>query len=100
MGLAVNHADVLKDPPPQVIFLDFGDSSLDFDLRVWTSRHVQTPLTLKSDLYFALFEAFGKAGIELPFPQRDLHLKSVAEPFSLALLGRAPAADRKREPDE
>jgi small-conductance mechanosensitive channel len=78
LGVAASHPDVLPVPKPSVIFKEFGDSSLNFELRVWTIRQVQTPHILKSDLYFNIFEAFRKNGIEIPFPQRDLHLKSAA----------------------
>ncbi|MGA8871111.1 MAG: hypothetical protein WA434_08745, partial [Candidatus Acidiferrales bacterium] len=60
------------------------DSSLDFELRVWTIRQVQTPQRLKSDLYFTIFDTFREKGIEIPFPQRDLHLKSVSPQVSSA----------------
>ncbi len=86
LAIAQSHPDVLADPEPEVIFLDFGDSSLDFELRVWTIQQVQTPARLKSDLYFALFDAFRERGIEIPFPQRDLHVRSISEPFSSALV--------------
>ncbi len=82
LATARNHADVLEDPSPDVLFLGFGDSSLNFELRVWTVRQVQTPKTLASDLYFAIFDNFREQGIEIPFPQRDLHLKSVSVPIS------------------
>ncbi len=89
LAIAQSHPDVLADPGPEVIFLDFGDSSLDFELRVWTIQQVQTPARLKSDLYFALFDAFRERGIEIPFPQRDLHVRSISEPFSSALVSGA-----------
>lgn len=89
VNLARKHPDVLAEPAPELIFLDFGDSSLDFELRVWTITQVQTPLSLKSDLYFAIFDAFAKANIELPFPQRDLHVRSISEPAAAALKGGA-----------
>lgn len=73
---ASENGDVLKDPAPDVIFAEYGDNSLNFVLRVWTERHAHTPAILKSDLYFKLFERFTAAGIELPFPQRDIHLRS------------------------
>ncbi len=73
---AAENPDVLKDPKPDVIFTDYGDNSINFSLRVWTSTRAHTPLVLKSELYFALFEMFTEHGIELPFPQRDLHLRS------------------------
>ena len=73
---ATDHPDVLKDPKPDVIFTEYGDSTINFALRVWTAGRAHTPLVLKSDLYFALFKHFAQHGIELPFPQRDLHLRS------------------------
>jgi small-conductance mechanosensitive channel len=78
---AHRHPDVLVDPPPDVLFTGFGDSALNFELRVWTVGQVQTPKILMSDLYFAIFDTFREQGIEIPFPQRDLHLKSVSRPI-------------------
>jgi small-conductance mechanosensitive channel len=78
LDVAAGHPDVLSNPSPSVIFKEFGDSSLNFDLRVWTVRQVQTPQVLKSDLYFRIFQAFRENGIEIPFPQRDLHLRSAS----------------------
>ena len=73
---AADHHDVLDDPAPDVVFTDYGDNSINFLLRVWTAEHAHMPAVLKSDLYFDLFKRFGSAGIELPFPQRDLHIRS------------------------
>lgn len=70
-----DHPLVLKSPPPEVIFQAFGDSSLNFLLRFWAGvspDHDQ--YGLKSDLYFSIFKACREHGIELPFPQRDVHL--------------------------
>ena len=78
LRVALNHPDVLGNPAPEFLFLDFGDSSLHFELRVWTETQVQTPKILSSDLYFSIFQAFRENGIEIPFPQRDLHLKSIS----------------------
>jgi len=83
LAVAARHQDVLADPAPDIIFTGFGDSALNFDLRVWTETQVQNPKVMVSDLYFALFEAFREHKIEIPFPQRDLHLKSVAAGVSL-----------------
>jgi small-conductance mechanosensitive channel len=88
VGVARSHADVLAYPEPEVIFTEFGDSSLNFELRIWTIQQVQTPQRLKSDLYFAIFEAFRKANIEIPFPQRDLHVRSISAPLSAVLTSR------------
>lgn len=81
---AAGHPDVLADPKPDVIFIGYGDNSLDFALRVWTSSRSHTPFVLKSDLYFALFKIFSDRGVELPFPQRDVHIRSsdIALPFN------------------
>ncbi len=76
LAAAHEHPDVLDTPKPDVIFTDYGDNSINFILRVWTEHRSHTPLILKSDLYFVLFKRLGEAGIELPFPQRDLHLRS------------------------
>lgn len=73
---ADQHPAVLKEPKPDVIFTDYGDNSLNFELRVWTAERAHAPAVLKSDLYFALFKLFTANSIELPFPQRDLHLRS------------------------
>ncbi len=83
LQVAGRHPDVLSNPAPDVIFTDFGDSSLDFELRVWTTNQVRTPQILKSDLYFSIFSLFKQEGIEIPFPQRDLHLRSISVPIPL-----------------
>jgi small-conductance mechanosensitive channel len=78
LHVAAQNPDVLSVPSPDVIFTEFGDSSLNFDLRYWTIAKIQTPMILRSDLYFAIFRAFKESGIEIPFPQRDLHLRSAS----------------------
>lgn len=81
---ALKHPDVLGNPAPEFLFQDFGDSALNFELRVWTETQVQTPKVLSSDLYFSIFQAFRENGIEIPFPQRDLHLKSISGPIPVS----------------
>jgi small-conductance mechanosensitive channel len=58
-----------------VIFKEFGESSLNFELRVWSSDMTHRPGSLESQLNFAIWDKFKQQGIEIPFPQRDLHLK-------------------------
>ncbi len=82
--VADRHPDVLSTPPPEVVFTGFGDSSLDFVLHVWTITRVQYPRILASEIYFMIFKAFKERGIEIPFPQRDLHVRSVSVPIPLA----------------
>jgi small-conductance mechanosensitive channel len=77
LEVARGNADVLPEPAPNVLFLGFGDSSIDFELQVWTTSKVNSPLVLKSDLYFEIFRVFGQQGIEIPFPQRDIHVRSI-----------------------
>lgn len=76
--LAVARRDdrLLAEPAPAALFLGFGDSSLDFSLRAWTDEF-DNYLGIKSDLTLAVHDALYAADIEIPFPQRDLHLRSV-----------------------
>ncbi len=75
LAVAAEMEGVLKNPQPEVRFLEFGDSSLNFDLLVWTLDPA-TYLQLRSRLNFAIDAAFRREGVEIPFPQRDLHVKS------------------------
>jgi len=71
-----SHPGVLATPKADVIFKDFGDSALLFEIRFWTSEYITRPFDIKSDLYFAVKKTFKENGIEIPFPQRDLHIRS------------------------
>jgi len=71
-----SNPDILDTPEPMLLFKEFGDSSLNFDVRFWTADSA-TWLDLKSDVTISINNAFKKAGIEIPFPQHDLHLRSV-----------------------
>ena len=73
---AKEHGLVLKRPAPEVFFMGFGDSSLDFLLRFWTAMGVHR-LRVCSDLRASIDATLARHGIEIPFPQRDLHLRSV-----------------------
>jgi small-conductance mechanosensitive channel len=75
MGIAKSHPGVLETPAPNVRFEEFGDSSLKFLLQVWTSEYIDRPSILKSDVYFEVFKVFKVNNIEIPFPQRDIHIK-------------------------
>jgi potassium efflux system protein len=66
---------VLAVPAPAVFFRDFADSSLSFELVIWLADPAPEP-RVTSDLRFGIDAAFRAAGIEIPFPQRDLHLRS------------------------
>jgi small-conductance mechanosensitive channel len=66
---------VLKDPKADILFDQYGESSLIFNLRVWTREYTNRPGVLKSQLYYAIFRKFREEGVEIPYPQRDVHLK-------------------------
>jgi len=76
MAVADRNAHVLKDPRPKALFLGFGESSLDFELRVF-SPDVEHWLPIRHELHLAIDAAFREAGIEIAFPQRDIHVRSV-----------------------
>lgn len=73
--VAMEHPEVLEEPAPKVWFSAFGESSLNFTLLVWVPEALVQGQTA-SDLRFAIDRAFRENGIEIPFPQRDLHLRS------------------------
>jgi small-conductance mechanosensitive channel len=70
---AAAHPDVLKSPPPQALFVGFGESSIDFELRAWTDRFADWP-NVRSELAVAVHDAVQEAGMSFPFPQRVVHL--------------------------
>lgn len=76
LEVASKNKNVLKRPAPDVLFTEYADSSLNFDLMVWTSTYINKPIILKSQLYYEIFEKFKEYDIEIPFPQRDLHIRS------------------------
>ncbi|HEX5632373.1 MAG TPA: mechanosensitive ion channel domain-containing protein, partial [Gemmatimonadales bacterium] len=76
LDAAIQHPEVRGNPEPIALFDGFGESSLDFVLRAWTDE----PLwgKVRSDVAVTINEMLGAAGIEIPFPQRDLHVKTVS----------------------
>ena len=75
LEVAKENLGVLDDPKPDVLFVEYGESSLKFYLRVWTTIYVDRPVVLKSQLYYAIFRKFRQHGIEVPYPQRELHIR-------------------------
>lgn len=72
---ASSHGNVLKAPEPRVRFVDFGESSLDFELLIWV-RKVAEYADIMSDIRFKIDAEFRRHNIEIPFPQRDIHIRS------------------------
>jgi small-conductance mechanosensitive channel len=75
LEVANENPNVLKNPGPAVVFKEFGENALNFELRVWAGDMAHRPGSLESQLNFAIWDRFKQQGIELPFPQRDLHIK-------------------------
>jgi small-conductance mechanosensitive channel len=76
-GMVTAHDGVLASPEPLLWFTGFGESALNFQIRVWTDRH-DTWGALQSELYLATYKVLSDAGIQIPFPQRGVHIDSTA----------------------
>lgn len=76
LGVARRHPGVLENPAPDFWFVEYGENSLKFELVVWTSSYIQRPVVLKSELYYEIFKEFATHDIEIPFPQRDIHIRT------------------------
>lgn len=73
--VAKNNPDVIDTPSPSVEFFNFGDSGLDFNLYYWTEKGYETRI-ISSNIRFEIDKKFREKNISIPFPQRDLHIKS------------------------
>jgi small-conductance mechanosensitive channel len=76
LRVADENGDVLKDPKPTVRLIQFGASSIDLELWVWSKEKLQRKTVLISDLNFSIWEKFRAANVEIPNQQMDLHLRS------------------------
>jgi small-conductance mechanosensitive channel len=75
--------NVSKTPEPSVRFLEFGDSSLNFEVWIWTSTYYSRPNTMRSEVNFNIWEMFKKYEIEIPYPQQDIYVKELPSKLSL-----------------
>ncbi len=94
LEVAARSPNVLAEPPPSVWFRQFGESSLDFELLCWTATMLNRPGAFRSELNFLVHDALREHGIEVPFPQRDLHVRSAEGLEGLTGFGRAGDAER------
>ena len=78
LRVAEEQPNVMTEPKPYVYFNGFGDSTLSFELRIFIP-HIEHLITVKHAVYMRITEMFREEGIEIAFPQRDLHLRSVCE---------------------
>jgi len=76
MEVAQREPTVYRHDRPKVLFTEFADSSLNFELAVCIDARHQPEKVVKSNLYFTIFEEFKKAGIEIPFPQQEVHVRT------------------------
>jgi small-conductance mechanosensitive channel len=81
---AHENPSVMSSPEPQVLFRGFGDSSLDFELRVFLSD-IDYRLIAQSEILQEIDREFRLNDVEIPFPQRDLHLRSIEPPVTEAI---------------
>lgn len=84
-----DHPLILKDPAPAAVFTGFGDSALNFELRVFV-KTLADSVPVRHQLHLELERRLREAGIEIPFPQRDVHLRSVSDEVVERLKGAEP----------
>ncbi len=102
LACASEHERIVSFPAPVVLLQDFGNDALIFELRAYMAN-INNSASTKSDLRFAIFKALREAKIEIPFPQRDIHIKSTPENFVLGDMAPAAAPAKKvaqRDPVE
>ncbi len=79
--VAGSHPRILKSPEPNCLIKGFGDNSVDLEIRAWIEDPVNGVGNVISGVYEAIWEAFKEHNVEIPFPQRDLHIKSMPKNF-------------------
>jgi small-conductance mechanosensitive channel len=75
-GILYKEERILKSPAPGIVAKDFSQSSIDFEIQYWVS-HIREASASRSDLIYQIDKAFKQEGIIIPFPQQDLHIKSM-----------------------
>jgi small-conductance mechanosensitive channel len=75
LAAAGENPNTLHDPEPSVFLQKFGENSIDLELVVWSSEMSYRPSRYRSDLNFAIERKLREAGIEIAFPQRDIHIR-------------------------
>jgi len=75
LHVADNHPRVLKYPQPNVLFVNFGESAMDFELRLWINDPQEGVENVRSAMRFEIWKLFKEHGIQIPYPQRELHIK-------------------------
>ncbi len=96
LACAKENPKVLTHPEPQALFIGFGDSALNFELRAWISEFMDSTGEVQSQLNAAINEKFREAGIEIPFPQTDLHVRSIDEEAVRPFVGKEEEKEEKK----
>lgn len=101
LTVATSHPHVLKTPEPVLFFDGFGDNALNFELAVWTETMTHSPRRFRSELNFLIERALRENEIEIPFPQRVVHVRTLEED-QLAMNNGGPGNRTRemREPPE
>jgi len=73
---------VLNDPEPRCLLTEFGDNSINLELRFWINDPSNGVGNARSEVLLGIWDRFKESGISIPFPQRDIHLKSLPEGFT------------------
>ena len=100
LEVADENENILKNPVPRVIFQAFGDHSIKFELRIWTSKMLHRRGVLFGQINFSIYEKFQKHRIQIPFPQRDLHLKELPKNWQTILDNTVKSEDSLPKADE
>jgi len=98
LQVAKDHPGALMEPEPQLQFLEYGQSSLEFLFGVWT--RTDTFFRVRNELREEIKRRFDAEGIEIPFPHRTLYAGSVTEPFPVRILREAPDGDVPNAKDQ
>lgn len=92
--IALSVDRVLETPSPRCNLMEFGDNSINYDLRFWINDPANGSANVRSDVLMAVWDMLAEEGVEIPFPQRDLHLKTVSEEAQRALASEAASKFR------
>jgi small-conductance mechanosensitive channel len=99
VDVAAGTPGISKEPAPNVLFVRFGANSLDFGIRAWTTDFDRW-VAIRTEMTARVYEALRSAGIEIPFPQHDLHLRSVSDEAGqwLSATARPPVTEDRPAP--
>ena len=76
LNAATDSSRVIKNPEPKVLIKGFGDNGIDLELRMWIRDSENGVSNIASEVYLDIWHKFNDAGIEFPYPQRDIHIVS------------------------